>query len=65
MVQSDVPFEFKRLQFPVWFEFASTINETQDQSLYVCDMDLEIPCFFPGQLYVICSRVKKPSALYI
>lgn len=65
MIPPDMPFEFKRLQFPVRLAFAITINKAQGQSLQVCGMDLEYPVFAHGQLYVGCSRVGKPSALYI
>ncbi|GFX51010.1 ATP-dependent DNA helicase [Trichonephila clavipes] len=59
-----MPFEFKRLQFPVRLAFAMTINKAQGQSLQVCGLNLENPCFSHGQLYVACSRVGKPSDLF-
>ncbi|KAJ8895238.1 hypothetical protein PR048_000563 [Dryococelus australis] len=62
MIPTDIPFEFKRLQFPVRLVFAMTINKYQGQSLSVCGINLENPCFSRGQLYVACSRVGKPSA---
>lgn len=65
MIPTDVPFEFKRLQFPVRLAFAMTINKSQGQSLSVCGINLENPCFSHGQLYVACSRVGKPSALFV
>lgn len=65
MIPTDVPFEFKRLQFPVCLAFAMTINKSQGQSLSVCGINLENPCFSHGQLYVACSRVGKPSDLFI
>nr|XP_036224310.1 uncharacterized protein LOC106621587 [Bactrocera oleae] len=65
MIPTDVPFEFKRLQFPVRLAFAMTINKSQGQSLSVCGINLENPCFSHGQLYVACSRVGKPSDLFI
>ncbi|CAB0036846.1 unnamed protein product [Trichogramma brassicae] len=57
LIPTDMPFEFKRLQFPVRLAFAMTINKAQGQSLQVCGLDLEIPCFSHGQLYVTCSRL--------
>jgi ATP-dependent DNA helicase PIF1 len=65
MIPTDMPFEFKRLQFPVQLAFAMTINKSQGQSLQVCGINLENPCFSHGQLYVACSRVGKPSDLFI
>lgn len=65
MIPTDMPFEFKRLQFPVRLAFAMTINKAQGQSLQVCGLDLENPCFSHGQLYVACSRVGKPSNLFV
>ncbi|GFX89533.1 ATP-dependent DNA helicase [Trichonephila clavipes] len=65
MIPTDMPFEFKRLQFPVRLAFAMTINKAQGQSLQVCGLNLENPCFSHGQLYVACSRVGKPSDLFV
>lgn len=65
MIPTDMPFDFKRLQFPVRLAFAMTINKSQGQSLNVCGINLENPCFSHGQLYVACSRVGKPSALFV
>lgn len=65
MIPNDLPFEFKRLQFPIRLAFAITINKSQGQSLDVCGINLELPVFSHGQLYVACSRVGKPSVLFI
>ncbi|KAK9872125.1 hypothetical protein WA026_016177 [Henosepilachna vigintioctopunctata] len=65
MIPTDLPFDFKRLQFPVRLAFSMTINKSQGQSLEVCGINLEFPCFSHGQLYVACSRVGKPSSLFI
>ena len=62
---SDLPFEFKRLQFPIRLAFAMTINKSQGQSLKVAGINLERPCFSHGQLYVACSRVDTPKNLFI
>ncbi|GFV39383.1 ATP-dependent DNA helicase [Trichonephila clavipes] len=48
MIPTDMPFEFKRLQFPVRLAFAMTINKAQGQSLQVCGLNLENPCFSHG-----------------
>ncbi|GFT68240.1 hypothetical protein TNCV_1420191 [Trichonephila clavipes] len=44
-----MPFEFKRSQFPVRLAYAMTINKAQGQSLQVCGLNLENPCFSHGQ----------------
>lgn len=62
---NDMPFEFQRLQFPVRLAFAMTINKSQGQSLEVCGINLEFPCFSHGQLYVACSRVGTSLSLFV
>jgi len=65
-IPTDVPFEFKRLQFLVRLAFAMTINKAQGQSLQVCGLNLENPCFSHKQLYVACSRrVGKTSDSFV
>jgi ATP-dependent DNA helicase PIF1 len=65
MIPSDMPFEFRRLQFPVRLAFAMSINKAQGQSLKVAGVNLATPCFSHGQLYVACSRVGTGKNLYI
>jgi ATP-dependent DNA helicase PIF1 len=65
MIPTDMPFQFRRLQFPIRLAFAITINKAQGQSLELCGLDLDTGCFSHGQLYVACSRVGKPHNLYI
>lgn len=65
LVPSDLPFSFKRLQFPVRLAFSITINKSQGQSIEHCGVDLRSPCFSHGQLYVACSRVGSPKNLNI
>ena len=65
LVPSDMPFEFKRLQFPVKLSFAMSINKAQGQSLEVVGLNLAEPVFSHGQLYVGCSRVGNPNNLFI
>ncbi|XP_059051905.1 uncharacterized protein LOC131846585 [Achroia grisella] len=65
IISTDMLFEFKRIQFPIRLAFAMTIHKSQGQSLAVCGLNLENPCFSHGQLYVACSRVGKPSALFV
>ena len=62
---TDMPFEFKRLQFPVRLAFAMSINKAQGQSLKVAGINLSNPCFSHGQLYVACSRVGTGKNLYV
>ena len=45
IISTDMPFEFKRLQFPVWLVFAMTINKAHRQSLQMCGLNLGNPCF--------------------
>jgi ATP-dependent DNA helicase PIF1 len=65
LIPSDLPFQFKRLQFPVRLAFAMSINKAQGQSLKVAGVNLETPCFSHGQLYVACSRVGTGKNLYV
>ena len=65
MIPADLPFDFKRLQFPVRVAFAMTINKAQGQSLQVCGLNLENPCFSHGQLYVAWSCVGDASDLFV
>ncbi|XP_008185584.1 uncharacterized protein LOC103310122 [Acyrthosiphon pisum] len=65
IIPTDIPFQVKRIQFPVRLAFAMTINKSQGQSLEVCGINLEFPCFSHGQLYVVSSRVCKTSSLFI
>jgi ATP-dependent exoDNAse (exonuclease V), alpha subunit - helicase superfamily I member len=65
MIPTNMPFEFKRIQFPIRVAFAMTTNKSQGQSLSVRGLNLENPFFSHGQLYVACSRVGKPSAVFV
>ncbi|RYE13994.1 MAG: hypothetical protein EOP45_20325, partial [Sphingobacteriaceae bacterium] len=65
IISTDMPFEFKRMQFPVKLAFAMTINKAQGQTLKVVGLNLTKSCFSHGQLYVGCSRVGTPKALFI
>jgi len=64
LIPTDLPFHFKRLQFPVCLAFAMSINKAQGQSLKIAGIHLENPCFSHGQLYVACLRVRNPTDLY-
>jgi len=65
LIPTNLPFQFKRVKFPVRLAIAMTINKSQGESLEVCGINLELPCFSHGQLYTACSRVGKPSALFV
>ena len=59
VILTDMPFEFKRLQFPVILAFSMTINKAQCQSLQVYGLNLENPCFAHRQLYVSIKLVRE------
>ena len=48
MVPNDMPFEFKRLQFPVRLAFAMSINKARGQSLKIAGINLGTSCFSHG-----------------
>ena len=48
MIPTDMPFELKRIQFPIRVAFAMTVNKSQGQSLSVYALNLENPCFSHG-----------------
>ena len=52
-------------QFPVALAFAMTINKAQGQSVKLVGLDLRVPCFSHGQLYVALSRVTSPQGLKV
>jgi ATP-dependent DNA helicase PIF1 len=53
----DLPYTLERVQFPVRPCFAITVNKSQGQSLHTVGVDLQLPAFSHGQLYVALSRV--------
>ncbi|CAM1299819.1 Uncharacterised protein r2_g3451 [Pycnogonum litorale] len=65
IIPSDLPFQFKRLQYPVKVSFAMTINKSQGQSLRTVGLNLKTSCFGHGQFYVGCSRVGAECNLHI
>jgi ATP-dependent DNA helicase PIF1 len=65
LIPTDLPFNFKRIQFPVRLAFAMSFNKAQGQSLKIAGIHLKNPCFSHGQLYVACSRVGHTTNLYI
>jgi ATP-dependent DNA helicase PIF1 len=65
LIPTDLPFHFKRLQFPVRLASAMSINKAQRQSMKILGIHPENSCFSHGQLYVACSRVGNPTNFYI
>lgn len=53
---SDHTFQIRRHQFPVRLAFAISINKAQGQSVHFVGLDLRVPVFTHGQLYVAFSR---------
>lgn len=53
---AEFAFLLKRRQFPVRLAFAMTINKAQGQSVRYVGLDLRVPVFSHGQLYVALSR---------
>jgi len=60
---SMLPFEFRRVQFPVSLCFAMTINKSQGQTFKAVGVDMTNESFTHGMLYVALSRVGSPDCL--
>lgn len=56
---SQLPFNFSRLQFPIRLSFAMTINKSQGQTFDKIGIFLPNPVFTHGQFYVAISRVRR------
>jgi ATP-dependent DNA helicase PIF1 len=65
LIPTDLPYQFKRFQFPVKCCFAMTINKAQGQTMRVAGIDLSRNCFSHGQLYVALSRVTDRCNLFV
>ena len=63
--QTGFAFVLKRLQFPVRLAFALTINKAQGQSVKYIGIDLRIPVFSHGQLYVALSRATSSRSIQV
>lgn len=64
LIPTDMPLEFKRVQFPFCLAFAMTRNKSQGQTFGISGSNLENEYFSNGQLYVANSQVRQPSALF-
>ena len=60
---SVLPFEFRRLLFPIALCFAMTINKSQGQTFKGVGLDLTDESFTHGMLYVALSRVGSADRL--
>ncbi|EPQ61092.1 hypothetical protein GLOTRDRAFT_32143 [Gloeophyllum trabeum ATCC 11539] len=63
--QGSFTFLLKRRQFPVRLAFTITINKAQGQSVKYVGIDLRIPVFTHGQLYVALSRATSAHRIRI
>ena len=63
--EDQLPFTFKRRQFPVKLAFAMTINKPQGQTFDKIGIDLRRDVFNHGQLYLAISRVRSWDSLKI
>ena len=64
MIPTDMPFEFKRLRFPVRLDFAMSINKAQEQSLKGAGINLSTSWFSHGQL-TWRVRESEPERIYV
>jgi hypothetical protein len=62
---TDYAFKFRRRQFPVRLAFALSINKAQGQSVKYVGLDVRVPVFAHGQLYVALSRATSCSRVKI
>uniref|UniRef100_A0A1I8G2F6 ATP-dependent DNA helicase n=1 Tax=Macrostomum lignano TaxID=282301 RepID=A0A1I8G2F6_9PLAT len=60
---TELPFTFRRLQFPIRLCFAMTIHRSQGQTLSTYAVDLATACFQHGQLYVALSRARSADGV--
>lgn len=61
----EFPFRLSRRQFPVRLAFAMSINKAQGQSVKYVGLDLRVPVFTHGQLYVALSRSTSSDHIHV
>lgn len=64
-LEGDLAFILTRRQFQVRLSFAMTINKSQGQTLCTVGLDLRVPAFTHGQLYVALSRATDVNNLTV
>lgn len=62
---NEFAFILSRLQFPVRLAFAISINKAQGQSVKYVGVDLRMPVFTHGQLYVALSRATSRNRVQV
>ena len=62
---TNLPFQLKRIQFPLRLSYALTINKSQGQTFNKVGIYLRRPCFSHGQLYVAFSRARSFDAVKV
>ena len=60
-----LPFQFRRRQFPVQLAYSMTIHKSQGQSFERMGIYIDTPLFTHGQLYVALSRVGKAGGIFM
>ena len=63
--EGELPFIVSRRQFPIRLCFAMTVNKSQGQSFNFVGVDLRMPAFTHGQLYVALSRVTTVNGISV
>ena len=64
-LEGNLAFILIRRQFSVRLCFAITINKSQKQTLQIADLDLWVPVFTHGQLYMALSHATNVSNLTV